>query len=136
MAGNIESSEAQTVAGASDEGLRPGTESTRGESFAVPASDIYETDNELVLVADVPGVGKDGVELKVEDRVLEITAYRKKSEGKPTYQEFLPVSYHRAFTLSDGIDVEKIDAQIRDGVLSVTLPKSPRAKLRRIEVHS
>jgi HSP20 family protein len=112
-------------------------EATRGETFETPDVDIYETTSELVLLTDVPGVAKDGVELKLENGVLEITCHRASEKGQePVYAEFKPSSYYRAFRLSDEIDADKIDASLQDGVLTVTLPKAPRARPRRIEVKS
>ena len=110
-------------------------ESTRGETYVTPDVDIYETDNELVLVADVPGVPTDGVDLKLEDGVLEITGHRTPgSDEEPVYQEFRPASYYRAFSVSDEIESGGIGASLSDGVLTVTLPKAPKAKPRKIEV--
>jgi len=117
------------------EGGRADVESTRGETYVTPVVDIYETDNELVLVADVPGTAQDGTDLKLEEGVLEITAHRKPAQGdEPVYSEFRPASYYRAFNLSDEINADGIDASLQDGVLTVTLPKSPKAKPRKITV--
>jgi HSP20 family protein len=111
-------------------------ESTRGEMFATPDVDIYEGDDALVLVADVPGVTRDGVELGLEDGVLEITAHRLPIDGDrtPEHEEYASTGFYRAFKLSEEIDAEKIGAALRDGVLTVTLPKSARVKPRKIEV--
>ena len=126
---------------AASSGQRRGTdraevEKTRGEKFVSPDVDIHEGDDSLVLVADVPGVGTGGVEVKLENNVLELTAHR--SEAKPAedadYTEYAAVSYYRAFSLSQDIDAERITAGLKDGVLTVTLPKSARAKPRKIEV--
>ena len=113
-----------------------GPESTRGEAFKTPYVDIYEKEDELVLVADVPGVAKDGVELGLEEGVLEITAHRRPVESgpEPDHQEYSAAGYYRAFKLSEEIDADKIGAELKDGVLTVRLPKSARAKPRRIEV--
>lgn len=113
-----------------------GAEGTRGETFVNPDVDIYETDDALVLVADVPGVAHDGVELGLEEGVLEVTAHRRPAEqkGEPDHEEYRPASYYRAFRLSEEIDAEKIAAGLTNGVLTVTLPKSARAKPRKIEV--
>lgn len=125
-------------------------ERTRGETFVTPRTDIYETDAGLVLVADVAGVPTGGAELNLHDGVLEITAHRAASgsssdaarrgrsapeaEHEPVYREYEPASYYRAFSLSDEIDSEKIDARLADGVLTVDLPRSPKAMPRRIDV--
>ncbi len=111
-------------------------EHTRGERFVAPEVDIYEEDDSLVLVADVPGVGAGGVEVSLESGVLEITAHRgeEKNADAADYAEYKPASYHRVFRLSDDIDADKIAATISHGVLTVTLPKSARAKPRKIDV--
>ena len=109
-------------------------ESTRGETFVAPRVDIYESDNDLVLTADVPGTAKGGVDLKLEDGVLQVTAHRTTTVKDPVYSELRNSSYYRAFSLSDEIDSEGISAELKDGVLTVTLPKSAKAKPRTIEV--
>ena len=124
---------------------RRGAEKTRGETFVAPEVDIYEEDDSLVLVADVPGVGAGGVEVSLEGGVLELTAHRAEEKSvdekrvdekgaEADYSEYRPVSYHRSFSLSEDIDAEKIAATIKHGVLTVILPKSARAKPRKIEV--
>jgi HSP20 family protein len=134
MAENSELQEVKTTPVAKNEGGRADVESTRGESYVTPAVDIYETEGELVLLADVPGVAKDSVEIKLEDGVLEITAHRAAPKEKPVFEEFRPASYYRAFNLSDEIDAEGIKAGLSSGVLTVTLPKTPKAKPRKIEI--
>jgi HSP20 family protein len=119
-----------------DTGAGAGPESTRGETFKTPDVDIYETDDELVLVADVPGVAQDGAELKLEEGVLEITAHGRQGtdDREPDHEEYRSTGFYRAFRLSEEIDAEKIKAELKDGVLTVRLPKSARAKPRKIEV--
>ena len=80
---------------------RTDIEATRGERFVSPSVDIYETDNELVLVADVAGVAKDGVDLKLEGGVLEVTAHRPVGNDERGFTLYRPASYYRAFWLSD-----------------------------------
>ncbi len=111
-------------------------ERTRGETFVAPDVDIYEKDDSLVLVADVPGVGADGVEVRLENGVLELTAHRgeEKDPEDADYSEYRPAGYHRSFSLSEDIDADNIAATIRQGVLTVTLPKSARAKPRKVAV--
>ena len=120
-----------------DRSTRADVEATRGETFVTPDVDIYRTDDALVLVADVPGVAAGGVDLGLENGVLEITAHRRTDEPKePDYEEFRPRSYYRAFALSDEVDAGKIEAKLADGVLTVTLPKSPEARPRKIKVEA
>lgn len=114
---------------------RAGAEATRGEAFGTPDVDIYETEDALVIVSDVPGVPQKGVELSVEEGILEITARRgAPPAGEPEHRGFRPRSYYRAFRLSDRIDADGIEASLGDGVLTVTLPKSAAARPRKIEV--
>jgi HSP20 family molecular chaperone IbpA len=114
-----------------------GIERTRSETYVTPDADIYETDEALVLVADVPGVPREAIEVRTENGVLEITAHRKRPEPRePSYAEIRPSSYYRAFRLSREIDASKIEAKLTDGVLALTLPKSPEAKPQKIEVTS
>ena len=128
--------EPQEVKATRVEETGPEAETTRGEAFATPDVDIYETEDALVLVADVPGVAHDGVELGLEEGVLEVTAHRRSAdaEREPDHEEYRPTSFYRAFRLSEEIDAEKIAAALTDGVLTVTLPKSARAKPRKIAV--
>ena len=134
MAEDRELQEVKATPVANKDSGRADVESTRGETFVSPAVDIYETDGELVLVADVPGVPKDGVDIKLEGGVLEVTAHRSSANDEPVYEEYRPASYYRAFNLSDDVDAEGIKAGLDSGVLTVTLPKTPKAKPRKIEI--
>lgn len=92
----------------------------------VPHADIYETAGEVVLLADLPGVDEKGVEITVEKNILNIRGRPSAAaQGKYAleYCEYEPGDYERAFTLGDEVDVEKVSASIRDGVLKVALPK-------------
>ena len=128
--------EARPVASGEDRRERHEAEKTRDETFVTPDVDIYEEDDSLVLLADVPGVEARGLEAKLENDVLEITAHRTEEKGadEPDYAEYRPASYYRAFSLSEDIDAENISASVKDGILTVTLPKSARARPRKIEV--
>jgi len=109
---------------------------TREESrYLVPPVDIYETEEGLVVLADLPGVGKDGVNIRVDDNILTI-------QGKPQHaldkelalQEFELVPFFRQFELTDQVAQDKIDAELKHGVVTIRLPKAEKAKPRRIEV--
>ena len=108
------------------------------EGTYTPLADIYETDAELVLVADVPGVGPDALNIRVDKGVLTLEAEAKferpGEEYAATYVGFEPGTFFRAFALSDEIDREKISAQVANGVVTVHLPKAPSAKSRKIEI--
>ena len=102
-----------------------------------PLVDIYEEDDELVLVTDMPGVSADGVEVTCENGMLTLNGridVDPAGEATPLHQEYVPGDYHRCFRLSEDIDVEKIKAKMSAGVLTLRLPKSARVRKRRIEV--
>jgi HSP20 family protein len=107
------------------------------ESYFVPATDIYETADELVLVADLPGVKADGLDVTLEDNILVIRA-KPREEPKPggdvLLREFAAGEYYRAFQLPADFDTTKVQATLKQGVLTLRLPKSERLKPRRIEV--
>lgn len=106
--------------------LPEGVEHTReGRMFAPPA-DIYETENQVMIVADMPGVGSNDVDITLEKNVLTIRGNVKEErpEGfQLTYAEYEVGSFIRNFVLSDEIDREGIEARAKDGVLTLTLPK-------------
>lgn len=103
--------------------------------YIVPAVDIYETADGLTLVADVPGVGKEGLDVKVEDSILTIRGrVDAKTHADATFQEFEMADYFRQFELSEVVDQAKISAQLRYGVLTLTLPKAEKAKPKKIDV--
>ena len=102
----------------------------------LPATDIYERDDAIVLVADMPGVAEQEIDIHVENHVLTITGTPATSslKGELMYAEFRPGRFERAFTLSNDIDSEGIKARMKNGVLTVDLPKSAKARARKIEV--
>lgn len=111
-------------------------EMTQTRPVFVPAVDIYENDGALVLVADMPGVDRSGVELHLEENQLTIRG-RVAAEtdcGDPLYSEYRSGDFFRNFTLSNVIDQEKIEATMKNGVLTVILPKAEAARPRQIAV--
>ncbi len=103
----------------------------------VPQADIYETADALTVVLEMPGVDKGNVEVWVEDDVLKVDGkldFSKYQGLQPVYTEYNIGNYARSFTLSSRIDQNKIAAELKDGVLSVTLPKVQEAKPRTIQV--
>ena len=101
----------------------------------VPAVDIYETEEGLTLLADIPGVETDSLSIDVEDSVLTIKASTPKHEwGSHSYREFDMLDYYRQFRLSEEVDQERIKAELNHGVLTLVLPKAEKAKPKRIEV--
>ncbi|MCX7419350.1 MAG: Hsp20/alpha crystallin family protein [Planctomycetia bacterium] len=104
-----------------------------------PPIDIYETDEGLLLRADLPGVSLDTLELQVQDNKLTLFGRMQPSipEGaKLLHQEFETGDFLRSFILSDEVAHERISAKLNHGVLEVLLPKAPKAEPRRIQVRT
>ena len=112
------------------------TERTRQhERFMTPAVDIYETPEGLVVLADVPGVAPEGLEVRVDNHILTIRGQvRHPVAGAVLYQEYELVNFFRQFTLSDQVDQNRITADLQCGVLTLQLPKAAETPPRRIEV--
>lgn len=116
-----------------------GPEATRASLVYRPATDIYESADDVVLVADMPGVGPDDIEVSLERRVLTIRGHARPPapEGfRQAYAEYGVGDYERVFTLSDDIDQEKIEASQNAGVLTLRLPKAAATKPRKIAVQA
>jgi len=104
----------------------------------LPTADIYETNDALNVVLEMPGVEKSSVEVRVEDGVLKIDGrldFSKYQGLQPLYTEYNVGHYSRSFRLSSKIDQNKIAAELKDGVLSLVLPKVEEAKPRTIQVN-
>ena len=105
--------------------------------YFVPTADIFETDEALTVVLEMPGVEKDKVSIGLENDVLRVDGqinFSNYQGMEPVYTEYNVGHYARGFTLSGKIDREGISAQLEDGVLTLTLPKVKEAKPRRISV--
>jgi len=103
----------------------------------VPTADIYETQDALKVVLEMPGVDKERVDVRVENGVLTVEGrldFSKYQGLQPLYTEYNIGHYSRNFRLSTKIDQSKIAAEMKDGVLSLVLPKVPEAKPRTIQV--
>jgi HSP20 family protein len=113
-------------------------ESNGGNTNWVPLADIYENDNDLIAKVELPGVDPKMVDVRVENNVLTIRGER------PFEQKVAQENYHRlersygtfsrSFALPTTIDADKIRAEYRDGILNLTLPKSEKAKPKRIQI--
>ncbi len=104
-----------------------------------PRVDIYETEEGLVLAADLPGVAADGLDIRLERRVL--TIYGRVSstppEGfSPVYREYEIGDFERHFTLSGDFNTDAIQADLSDGVLKISIPKAPEPQAKRIDVRA
>ena len=112
-------------------------ESTIPARVFVPTADIYESQDALTVILEMPGVEKDNVDVRVEEGMLNIEGRLDlaKYQGLlPLYTEYNIGHYARSFRLSSKIDQTKIAADLKDGVLSLTLPKAEEAKPRTIKV--
>jgi len=113
-------------------------DSTNGTTAWIPAADVYESENELLVTLDLPGIDPKMVDVRVENNVLTIRGERKLDEKQNT-ENFHRVErsygpFGRAFTLSTAVDAEKIRATYEAGVLSIALPKAETAKPKRIQI--
>ena len=111
-------------------------EDTRSqERYVTPAVDIYETLDGLVVKADLPGVTKDGLDLRVENNLLTIRGRASHcAPGEMLYREYQLANFFRQFELSDKVDQQNISAELKHGVLTLNLPKAEEAKPRKIDV--
>ena len=105
--------------------------------YFIPYSDIYETDELLAVVMEMPGVEKKDLEVALENDVLRVDGridFSKYKDMEPLYAEYNVGHFERSFTLSGAIDKEKIGANLEDGVLTLTLPKARQAQPRKIAI--
>ena len=97
--------------------------------------DIYENEDEILLHVDMPGVEKDNIKLNIDNGTLTLSALRQlDTKGVSTWEEFGDVEYRRSFSVPQTIDIGKVDAELKEGVLRLHLPKSEAAKPRQIEI--
>jgi HSP20 family molecular chaperone IbpA len=117
--------------------LQSDTEQTRPGAVFTPAVDIFESGEEITLLADMPGVTSDGVSIDLHNDELKVSG-EVEPQGSENeahlIREYETGRFHRHFTLSDRVDQERISASMKDGVLRLVLPKVEKAKPRRIEV--
>jgi HSP20 family molecular chaperone IbpA len=112
-------------------------EKIRNVKTFVPRVDIYETKESIFLIADMPGVDEKTVEIELEKNILTITGWTQDGKMKDhslLFSEYEPGDYERSFTLSDEIDREKINATVKQGVLSLELPKTEKIKPKKIAI--
>lgn len=112
-------------------------ESTIPARVFMPDADIYETENALTVILEMPGVEKGNVEVRVENDILKVEGRLDLSKYQglmPLYTEYNVGHYARSFQLSNKVDQSNIVAAMKDGVLSLTLPKAKEAKPRRIDI--
>jgi HSP20 family protein len=114
-----------------------GANYTQNRRVFVPYVDIYETGDDIVMIADMPGVEGNSVDITLEKNILTING-RVESEQHQNYSlsyaEYEAGDYERSFTLTSGIDWDKVEATMQNGVLHLRLPKAPEAKAKKIAV--
>jgi len=114
-----------------------GAERTRARRAYVPRIDIYETDEAIIVLGDLPGVDENSVDITLEKNVLTINGYVEPVEPENyslAYAEYEAGDFQRSFTLSNEIDQDKIEAAVKNGVLRLVLPKAGPAKTRKITI--
>ncbi len=100
-----------------------------------PMVDILENENEILLFADMPGVDKKDISINIDNGRLALSGIREvKPVGAVTWEEFADVEYRRTFSVPQTIDVAGVNAELKEGVLLLHLPKSESAKPRQIEI--
>ena len=113
------------------------TERTRECRCFIPRADIYEYDENIFVVLDMPGINENAIEITLEKNVLNIKGYSQ-IKDRDNYSlvsaEYEPGDFERSFRVSNTIDRENIEATYNDGVLRLTLPKTEEAKARKITV--
>jgi len=109
------------------------------QRYVVPPVDVFENESSITLLADLPGVPRDQLQVRVDGDtlVLEATAVASGPQDMElVYGEAQCPAYRRQFTLSRELDAGRIEAQLRDGVLRLTIPKAEEARPRRIQVQA
>jgi HSP20 family protein len=115
----------------------PGQERPSPGRYFIPSTDAYETEEGLTLVMEMPGVRRENLEVTLEEGVLKVEG-RLDFSGydvlEPVYTEYNVGHYERSFALAEKVDQPNIGASLENGVLTLTLPKSPAAQPRRIDI--
>ncbi len=126
----------RTVASGAHHSSQRSREETRSqEQYVTPPVDIYEEQDGLVVKADLPGVAKENMDVRVENNLLTIRAKSQHlAQGEAIYREYELVTFFRQFELNERVDQAKISAELNHGVLTLHLPKAEEAKPRKIDV--
>ena len=116
----------------------PAVEATRPrEQYLTPPVDIYETPESLVVIADMPGIDPAHLEVRVDQNILTLRGQtQEQMPGDLRYREYTLVSFFRQFELGEQIDQDSIRADLKQGVLTLTLPKAAKAQPRAIPVNA
>jgi HSP20 family protein len=116
--------------------VNQGGETTKNETYFAPHVDIFETEKDVIVIADMPGVASESIDLSLEDNILTIQGHRapQKQMGRTLLEEYESGHYLRRFTVAETIDQEKIEASLADGVLRLRLPKVGPAQPKKIAI--
>jgi len=121
-----------------DMAVSRGEEKDLATSSWAPAVDIYETENEVVLTAEIPGIEEKDIEIKVEDNTLTLKGERKfeKETKEENYHRIERAygSFFRSFTLPTYVDQDKVEAEHENGVLKIHMPKRAELKPRKVKI--
>jgi len=110
-------------------------ETRANERYLTPAIDIFETEEGLTLIADVPGLSKSDLHIDINQGVLTLDgATPSQAAGSTLLTEFSVAGYYRQFRLPDSIDPDRTEAELKNGVLTLRLAKAEAAKPKKIEV--
>lgn len=119
----------------------PGSGEATGRAVWSPSVNVEESKDELLLTAELPGMGIEDVEIELENNVLSLRGQKKevreeKSDRRYHVWERSYGTFERQFTLPRTVKTDSISANFRDGILYVQMPKAPEAKTRKIEIHA
>jgi len=118
-----------------EQNVQPREETRSSEKYIRPAVNIVETEEGLVLTADIPGAVKDSLDVNVEKGILTIYApTRQTVQGTSAYREFELADYYRQFTIPESLNHEKATAEYTNGILTLRVPKAEVAKPKKIDV--
>ena len=111
------------------------TRATQETHYFQPSTDVRETEQQIVIQFDMPGVSSENVELTVEKGTLTVTGKADPEEkGTAVYRETHIGDYQRTFTMSEDVDTDRISAEMKAGVLTVCIPKAEKARPKRIAI--
>jgi HSP20 family protein len=114
-----------------------GAENVSARPTLAPYVDVFENEQEILVVADLPGVARDDLSIHLDENELTLEGRRApRTEGTAVSAEYRPADFRRSFVLPQGIDRAKVDAHLSAGVLRLRLPKAEALRPRRIEVRS
>jgi HSP20 family protein len=131
-------SDSQELAVREKQELAKNEEKTTPGRYYVPTADIFETDEALTVIMEMPGVEKKDIDIALEEDTLRVEGkidFSKYQGMEPVYTEYMIGHYARGFTLSGKINRDGISAQLDDGVLTLTLPKAREAMPRKIAIN-